>query len=143
MSDADPATPAPSPVPPRLQLWNANQRLVLITLILLFCAFLLIRLWFTPQYVADPQPSQGPRAAELQDKLDPNTADFQTLALLPNLGEKRAREIVAYRSEFLRARPDKIPFQSPDDLLKVKGLGVSAVESLTPHLIFPATRPSP
>jgi DNA uptake protein ComE-like DNA-binding protein len=139
--DLDLAPAPPVSAPAKLQFWSPAQRLVLITLILLMCGYLLVRLAFTSKYVSDPQPAQGARAAELQDKIDPNIADAQTLALLPNLGEKRAREIVAYREEFHRTRPGKVPFQSPDDLLKVKGIGVSAVESLTPYLSFPTTQP--
>jgi DNA uptake protein ComE-like DNA-binding protein len=127
----------------RLRFWSVPQRVVLIAFIFVVSAFLLIRLHFTSAYIPDPQPPQGSRASDLQDKLDPNTADWQTLAALPNLGENRAKQIVAYREEFRRTRPHKIPFQSPDDLLKVKGIGVSTVESLTPHLTFPATQPAP
>ena len=56
--------------------------------------------------ISDPQPSEGPRAAELQSRIDPNAADWKTLAAIPNLGEKRAKAIVAYR-DGIRSRNAK------------------------------------
>ena len=126
--------------PERSWLWTPSHRKVLIGFILLASIGYLVCLYFNPQYIPKPQPPKGLRASELQAKLDPNTADWQTLALIPNLGESRAKQIAAYRDEFRSTRPDKIPFQSPDDLLKVKTIGVSTVEQITPYLSFPTTQ---
>ena len=128
--------------PSRLRLWSPAQRLILIGFVLITSVVLLIRQYFRSDYVPDRQPSSGLRAAELQGKLDPNTAGWEALAEIPNLGENRAKQIVAYREEFYRTRPGKVPFQNSDDLLKVKGMGVSTVELIVPHLMFPTTNPA-
>jgi len=78
----------------------------------------------------------------LADRLDPNVATWQELAVLPQLGEKRAREIVAYRAQYRSDKRGNTPFTRAEDLLKIRGVGVALVETLRPHLMFPATQPS-
>ncbi|HEX3020675.1 MAG TPA: helix-hairpin-helix domain-containing protein [Chitinispirillaceae bacterium] len=51
--------------------------------------------------------------------IDLNNADFETIAKLPMVGEKRAHFIV-----------DNRPYQSWDDLRKVPGLSDGMVEDL-------------
>ena len=128
--------------PPRLRLWSSTQRRVLIAFVLVTSVVLLVRQYFRSTYIPERQPSSGLRAGELQDKLDPNVAGWEALAEIPNLGESRAKQIVAYREEFYRTRPGRMPFENPDDLLKVKGMGVSTVESIESHLEFPTTNPA-
>ena len=91
------------------------------------------------RYVSDPQPEFPPRYDELADRIDPNTADWQTLAALPGIGERRARDIVGYRERKRdQARqPDLLVFKVPGDLLYVRGVGVAMVEAMKPHLLFP------
>ena len=107
--------------------------------------YLAIRWWLNPMYVSDPQPRDPPRAIELADRIDPNTADAATLAALPMIGEKRARDIVGYRERFLKDNPGKVAFQRPQDLYRIRGFGVAIVAQIQPYLLFPdkapATRP--
>jgi competence protein ComEA len=56
-----------------------------------------------------------------------NTADVQTLTQLPGIGLKRAEQIVAYRSEHGM-------FRSPEELLKIKGIGEKSFENLRPYV---------
>lgn len=56
-------------------------------------------------------------------KLDVNTATAAELAALPELGEKTAAAIVAFREA-------NGPFRSLEDLMAVKGVGEKTVESL-------------
>lgn len=53
-----------------------------------------------------------------------NTADEQTLAKLPGIGEKKARAIVEYRV--------KKPFKRKGDLKKVKGIGRKIFKEIEP-----------
>jgi DNA uptake protein ComE-like DNA-binding protein len=95
-------------------------------------------------YVSDPQPERSPRFGELADRVDPNTADWQTLAALPGIGERRARDIVEFR-ERKRSQagdPRLVVFDAPGDLLFVRGIGAALVEGVTPHLLFPSTNRS-
>ena len=74
--------------------WNESQRRVLLVLLAILLAFLLTRYACNRMYVSDPQPEVTPRFDELADRIDPNTADWQTLAALPGIGERRARDVV-------------------------------------------------
>lgn len=55
--------------------------------------------------------------------IDVNTADAYELQRLPGIGEKRARDIVAYREEHG-------PFRTVDELTEVSGIGPVILEGL-------------
>lgn len=123
--------------------WSPSQRRAVMLLIGALVIFLAARLTRHRLYLPDPLPAAGPRASELADRIDPNTADWPTLAALPMLGPSRAKQIVAYRDEQLAARHASGPvFRKPDDLLAVKGIGVAIAQALEPYLIFPTTQPA-
>ena len=44
--------------------------------------------------------------------------------------------------QLVSCRPGETPFNSKEDLLKVKGLGVSVVENVSPYLEFPTSQPA-
>ena len=117
--------------------WNPSQRGVLIALLGVMLVYLTIRLVIHPEHVPDPQPPQGWRALELEDRIDPNRADWPTLAALPLIGEKRARDIVAYRDQFIADNPGRIAFIQPADLMNVSGIGPATIAQIEPFLIFP------
>ena len=123
-------------------LWTPAQRGVLIAFVLVFCAVLLGKVYLNRQYISNPPPAGAARAGQLADQLDPNFATWQDLAALPQLGEKRAKEIVAYREQFRADRRGPIAFARAEDLLKVKGIGAAMVETLRPFLIFASTHPT-
>jgi DNA uptake protein ComE-like DNA-binding protein len=128
-----------SPHRPKIDLgWTPAQRRALLVLLTAFLLFLSIQSLRNRQLIADPQPTEGSRAAELDARIDPNTADWQTLAAIPSLGEKRAKAIVAYRQQARASNPRSLTFRSPDDLLQVRGIGAATVENLRPFLSFPA-----
>lgn len=58
-------------------------------------------------------------------KINPNTADEKTLQQLPGIGRSLAKKIV-----------DARPFSELDDLQKIRGLGKSVLERITPHLVL-------
>ena len=58
-------------------------------------------------------------AAFVSGKLDINKADAEQLMELPGIGDALAKRIIQYREE-------NGPFQSIEELLKVKGLGKQA-----------------
>ena len=122
--------------------WTAPQRRVLLLLLCVLCAGLGIRYACNPVYVTDPQPARPPRYHDLADRIDPNTAEWETLAVLPAIGEKRAKEIVAYRDRRRAEDPGAVVFDAPGDLLFVRGIGPSVVEAMKPYLVFPSTRPA-
>ena len=59
-------------------------------------------------------------------KINPNTATKDQLMLLPGVGEVTAKRII-----------DARPFQKPEDLAKVEGIGRSTLKRLTPFLQLP------
>jgi competence protein ComEA len=120
------------------QLWSPPHRSVLILLLVVLLAYLTVRYLTNLSFVSDPQPRTPSRFFELADKIDPNEADWQTLAALPNIGEKRAREIISYRERFMSANSGKRAFERPEDLLRMKGFGHAMLAQLRPYLIFPA-----
>ena len=123
-------------------MWTPSQRGVLIAFVLILSTVLLIRLGLNRHYVSDPQPVRPDRYDELADRLDPNVATWQELAVLPQLGEKRAKEIVAYRDQFRADHRGDVPFAKPEDLLVVKGIGVAMLNTIRPHLAFPTSQPT-
>lgn len=102
--------------------------------------------WFLSR-ASDPRPYQvntaarppaagdadGEEASSYPDSLLPgevipvNTADVYDLQRLPGIGEKRARDIVAWREEHG-------PFQTAEDLMEVPGIGPGILEGLREYV---------
>ena len=118
--------------------WTASQRRALLLLLSILLIALAVRFVLNRQYVSDPQPPQGARYHELASRLDPNSADWQSLATIPSLGEKRARQIVAYRDQLAAQNGGAAVFRRPSDLLRIRGIGRATVENLKPYLKFDA-----
>lgn len=64
----------------------------------------------------------GPGKQKQAGRIDLNHASLEELQTLPSVGETRAREIVAYR--------EKTPFQKPEDLMAVSGIGPKTFDRL-------------
>ncbi len=60
-------------------------------------------------------------AGEEVKKVNINQASVEEIVLLKNIGSKYAERIVQYRQE-------NGPFKSPEDLMKVKGIGAKTFE---------------
>ena len=77
-----------------------------------------------------PQNSSAPSgepAGSTSGAININTADMTALMELPNIGEVKAKAIIAYRET-------KGPFKKPEDLLNIKGIGEKTLEKLKPHI---------
>ena len=61
------------------------------------------------------------------ERIDLNEADLYDLQRLPGIGEKRARDILAYRQE-------NGPFESVEDLTLVNGIGDGIMEELRDYV---------
>ena len=64
-----------------------------------------------------------PASSEIQTKIDINSATREELTLLPGIGETLAQRIVDYRQE-------NVPFESIDDLSKVRGIRPGLVKDI-------------
>jgi len=125
-------------------LWTARQRTALLMILVPVIAYIVVRTLRNPAYVPDPQPIEPSRANELADRIDPNTADVETLGALPTLGEKRAKLIVEYRDRYQKLFPNAGPvYQRPEDLLRIRGIGVATVEQIKPFLTFSTSTTAP
>jgi competence protein ComEA len=123
--------------------WTPRQRLALSLLILLILAYLLILYINHPARISTPQPHDGPRAQELQDQLDPNTATAADLSALSNLGPAMGRKIIEDREHFQKDHPNEPAYNKIEDLMRIKGIGPATIENLRPYLRFPTTQQSP
>ena len=70
----------------------------------------------------------GPARLLFGQRLDPNTADAASLAVLPGVGTGRAEAIVRERAQ--------AAFVQPEDLRRVPGIGVATLARLRPWLLF-------
>ena len=68
--------------------------------------------------------------------VDPNHANVAELSLLPGVGPTLAQRIVEHREQ-------AGPFDAPEDLLEVRGVGPAKLEGMTPYLTLAAPLTSP
>lgn len=73
----------------------------------------------------------------LSGTINPNTASWWELSLLPEIGEITARRIVQYRLEASRKVEDDGPaFGKANDLTLIRGIGPKTVAKIAPYLNF-------
>ena len=72
--------------------------------------------------------TRAPVAAVPLAGINPNRADAATLIQLPGIGPALAKRVVAARTEGL--------FRTPEDLLRVRGIGPATLTRLRPFLAF-------
>lgn len=114
----------------------------LLLTVLLFCVFFVgVR----------GRPIENPKVAEFSTNsesaairgIDPESATWAELALLPGLGESAATKIVAYRETWHARQPSSRIFGSPQDLQKVSGIGDKTVRRIRSFLRFtPSSQPA-
>jgi hypothetical protein len=124
-------------------LWTPTQRRSVLILSMFLLIFLAVEFLTKPAVLTDPLPQDMPRAQDIQDRLDPNISSAEALSAIPELGEKRALEIVAYRENFELRYPGHRAFTQPEDLVQIKGIGLATIENLRPYLLFPPDHKGP
>lgn len=118
-------------------IWTDRQRSALTLLLFILILGLLFRYSQNRAYTSLDQPDAAARAAEVLDRIDPNTADWPTLAALPVIGPSIAHKIVEERESFRASHAGRKPYQRVEDLLRVKGIGQATIKNIEPFLIFP------
>ena len=110
---------------------------------LLFAAVMGVGLY---RYVTTvPYPATGASPADdrmISLKIDPNTAEWWELTVIPGIGEVTAKKIIAFREAQRRERnlpPDTPVFQSAADLQLVKGIGPKKSKAAEPYVTFRST----
>jgi len=71
---------------------------------------------------------ESPSSSKSGNKININTADVNTLAKLPGIGEKGAAAVIEYRTK-------NGPFKTVDDLKNVPGISDLTVERLGERLL--------
>jgi competence protein ComEA len=95
-----------------------TKKVVTISLIMVaFCLMLTLNATATDTKTESPDVSKTDKmkAASIEP-VNINKADVKTLATLKGIGKDRAQKIIEYREK-------NGPFQKPEDLMKVKGIG--------------------
>lgn len=73
--------------------------------------------------------SETNQSQTIDAKININTASVKTLTGLPGIGTKTANNIVDYREQ-------KSLFKTPEDLLKVKGIGKKTLKKIENLISF-------
>lgn len=132
--------PAASPLPPQASpRVPFRVHLACYGILAVLMVYALVFRWLRPVLLEDPVQIDPGRVAQVEHRVDPNTATWPELAGLPGIGEALAKRIVAYREDHHRANgggSTTLVFRSPEDLDAVKGIGPKLVERLRPHLRF-------
>jgi competence protein ComEA len=122
--------------------WTSRQRGALCWAMAAILAAMFVRMRLNPAHINDPQTEAGERAQEVLSQIDPNIADWPTLAALPSIGPSLAKRIVEEREAFVAEHPGEIPYRQLDDLLRVKGIGPAILDAIAPYLTFSQIRPT-
>lgn len=117
-------------------LWSAKQRWVVIAGLAAILTYLSINYWYNSVYTPWPVESDGSRASLIDRQINPNTASRAELEAVAYIGPALAQSIVEYRDRAAAEHPDKVIFQSPEDLLKVRGIGPATLDRIGPWLMF-------
>lgn len=76
----------------------------------------------------------GPEARRIKTGVDPNVAQWPELAQLPGIGPSLAKRIVAFREQRRPLPPNGRVFETPADLVGVKGIGTKTMARVRPFL---------
>jgi competence ComEA-like helix-hairpin-helix protein len=109
-------------------LFDRLQTIVLLALVALFAAGLFV-FRHRQQLSAQPIVLTEGDASGYEFTIDINTAAWEEIALLPGIGEQKARAIVSYREE-------NGPFETAEDLTAVEGIGEKTAAAAAGYLNF-------
>lgn len=93
----------------------------------------LVSSWFVVSSLLGFRQACGIKPGE---RINPNNAAAASLARLPGIGDTRAKAIVDYRTNFAERDGKGLAFEDSNDLLRVKGIGVKTVQSISEWLKF-------
>jgi len=77
-----------------------------------------------------------PSSINIQNCVNPNACSMDELMLLDGIGQAKAKAIIDYRQILIHKDPRTKPFNKPQDLANVEGIGEKTVENIKQHLCF-------
>ena len=99
--------------------------------ILILCFLLIMSFWLGRQtrgaQAAVPKPLPAVENKTVEHPININTASASELAEIPEIGEKTAKAIIAYREE-------NGPFATVWDLERIAGIAESKMETIEPYV---------
>ncbi len=110
---------------------NALMHSILRQWLILICIAVIL-LWIISGYNRSISSDNG----QLANRINPNTANWSQLALLPGIGPQTSQKIIAYRQSRKRADSNGIAFECINDLQKVKSIGPKTAMKCKEYLIF-------
>jgi competence protein ComEA len=129
MSDPSPPdrqTPSPA-APARSWLTASDQRVAAVLLVAALVGMGVYGVWQGRLRGRLIEIDQAP-PLEIAFQVDVNRATWPELALLPSIGEKLAKRIIADREA-------NGPFRDFDDLRRVRGIGPLTLDEMRPYLV--------
>jgi DNA uptake protein ComE-like DNA-binding protein len=115
-----------------------DRRVVALLILLVVCTFRAALV--EHDVVASTAEHENTQGLAGECLVDPNSAPWWELTVLPRIGIGLAREIVDYRTGYLAARvpgDESLPFRGPGDLQNVRGIGPLTVARVAGELTFP------
>lgn len=112
-----------------------QQRIQSLSFILSACAAFVFCCFYVSNLTGFNQTINQDRI-ELYNRINPNNATIASLTRLPGIGAAKAEAIVTFRKNFQRNNREGRPFQSPDDLQKVNGIGPKTAQNIGEWLKF-------
>jgi len=102
-----------------------------------FVIAVFICIWLCSYFgIRDGKGAEKSARVRLEGRINPNDAPLGSLVRLPGVGISRAAAIVAYRENYRKNEKRNRPFQTQDDLCKVKGIGPKTMQNISECLKF-------
>jgi predicted flap endonuclease-1-like 5' DNA nuclease len=131
---------APGAAPQGSCRGDVSEQAWVVGLITGLCLWAAVGCWRSPSVAEGAKATGNPQA--LPSTVDPNTAPWWELTVLPRIGEVTAKKIVAYRVAAASSRSEVSPvFRRAADLEQVSGIGPKTVRRIEPYLRFPSAEP--
>jgi len=109
------------------RLQNGNPFIIVVSVTVL------LSIGFAASSFSERRQSYG---MELDSLINPNNVPAASLVRLPGIGMQRARAIVAYRESFVADQTSNQPFETINDLKKVRGIGPKTIQDMDKWLKF-------
>ena len=75
------------------------------------------------------------KSSNITNRINPNTAEIESLVRLPDIGLSKAQAIIQYRDNFIENN-DRKAFETSEDLNKIKGIGPKTIQNMNQWLKF-------